>query len=75
MKKTFKWETFAEWCLLALMIAVMMGMGAMRVHQLQLNLYLVAGYAAIVLLMACYRLVYRKWFAKEEAAETNAEEK
>ena len=38
MKKTFKWEAFAEWCLLALMIAVMMGMGAMRVHQLQLNL-------------------------------------
>lgn len=74
MKKTSKWEALAEWCLLALMIAVVMDMGAMRVHQLKLNLFLGGSYAAIAVLMSGYRLIYRKWFAKDEPDEAGDKE-
>ncbi len=73
MKETSKWESLAEWCLLILIVSVVMGMGAARVHQLKLNLFLVGSYVAIVILMASYRVIYRRWFSKEKAPDAKAE--
>ena len=61
-----KAETIAEWVLLILMVGTIMGMGAARMHQLYLNVFLVAGYAALAVFMLGYRLVYRRWFVKEQ---------
>ncbi|MCI6376321.1 MAG: hypothetical protein MR842_00965 [Clostridiales bacterium] len=67
MKK--KAETIAEWVLLILMVGTIMGMGAARMHQLYLNGFLVAGYAALAVVMFLYRLAYCRWFAKEQGGE------
>lgn len=67
MKK--KAETIAEWALLMLMVGTVMGMGAARMHQLNLNGFLLAGYAALAVFMFLYRLVYRRWFAKGQGGK------
>lgn len=67
-------ENAAEWILLALIVATVMGLGAARMHQLRLNLFLVVCFFAIAAFMAVYRLVYRRWFKDSDAAKQQDEQ-
>lgn len=66
MKNKARLQAAAEWCLLALIVGIVMGLGAARMHQLQLNWFLVVGFVGIAVVMAVYRAVYRKWFAEDK---------
>ena len=72
MKGKISWESVAEWCLLALIVGVVMGLGAARMHQLQLNLFLVCCFFAIAVLMAVYRAIYRRFFDADHEEEHDA---
>lgn len=67
MKNKARLQAAAEWCLLALIVGIVMGLGAARMHQLQLNWFLVVGFVSIAVVMAVYRMVYRKWFVVKDA--------
>ena len=54
-------ESVVEWLLLALVIGTVMGFGAIRMHQLALNQFLVLSYAMIAALLIAYRFIYRKF--------------
>ncbi len=73
MKKTTMEKT-VDWILLTLIIGSVMLFGALRMHQLALNSFLLLSFGVIALLLVVYRVVYRRFFLPAEARETAAGE-
>lgn len=65
---TKKRQKAIEWVLVALIVGVIMFFGKLRMHQLNINRFLVLGYAIILFLLIVF------WVVNQKAASTEEKE-
>jgi amino acid permease len=65
---TKKRQKAIEWVLVALIVGVIMFFGKIRMHQLNINRFLVLGYAIILFLLIVF------WVVNQKAASTEEKE-
>ena len=65
---TKKRQKAIEWVLVALIVGVIMFFGKIRMHQLNINRFLVLGYAIILFLLIVF------WVVNQKAASTGEKE-